>query len=1014
MMTPPLTAAEKKTSTQVSQANNLASKDYGLLLSVPTHLERNVDDDQQSTDTNYEKWDLDHYPSAGEDDVKEVTISAKAGPSGGTVTLTIEGEVESIVSPLQVGGKEVIYWTDTLKTGRYDKPNHRVITWNLPAEGDSNGILNEALFIEGVKVTTSSKAIKFIAVLTTGGKIVTKTGETGVFECDADVDSLNDHEFAFTGFDKSEDLIEKSELKISSTGPQKPGKFITNTSNSNYDDDQITDYADGFGLEEASGSNRSTISEDLKFIPLEIKLKKPYTTSARIKISYGSVSKPELSSEGLEKHGDGSKRDPYAYTANKGGLRIWNAKPNERSGGQKEVNEEGNFINTDEEYAWGVVCLTSATSSDEDVVETAQLYVEYVEAYPAQAHGKREITVTITEDDVTTTDKISVTLMPVFLLTDNNRDGYMRFEDYHDQTHKDQPYRFWINNDYDQTVGDVSNSELDNPWATTSPDCDLGWIGNACERNLEDFTRLHIQTPASYPWYLSGRVSVKLKWQKKYYGESPEIRLYSSVENDGGRKYLSTETTSLLQTYEDALTPTLGADACGIPQEKYNIDNFVYLIYEGVKEGKGRVAAELIYEGKKIGEVGALYLDIEDIRNMYEQKRIQASANFPGPDNATYSAPTGVTSVDDPRGSVLETAWDEDTDNKSYTICVHGWNNTWNAARKDEQTVFKRMWQRGFKGRYIGFYWPTYTGETTYNRSEYISWNCGVGLKRLIDSLPPDYKKNVIAHSMGNIVVGSALNLGANINNYAILNSALPAQCYDSLHTQEIAKWQNLDLTMYNSSVPLIPYYAWDENELSDDPVYGTLGYKRKVPVSSAKLVNYYLSNDEATVNAWEANHWGGEIPTYLLPLGPFVYAFIISYLDPKIVHNYNYDFGATLEYDSFGWANRALTDSYEVMSMVNQSRTKSGGAGEIRVRPSSAVKKNIDLAAFGFGARRPENQLLHSCVFTRRLCTSWSFYEWRFQHGSATIAVGFENTSFGEYQPRHFLGRLLSFSWTS
>ena len=37
-----------------------------------------------------------------------------------------------------------------------------------------------------------------------------------------------------------------------------------------------------------------------------------------------------------------------------------------------------------------------------------------------------------------------------------------------------------------------------------------------------------------------------------------------------------------------------------------------------------------------------------------------------------------------------------------------------------------------------------------------------------------------------------------------------------------------------------------------------------------------------------------------------------------------------------------------------------------------------------------------------------------RFQHGSATIAVGFENTSFGEYQPRHFLGRLLSFSWTS
>lgn len=645
-MPPLLTAAEKKTSTQVSQANNLSSLDYGLYLSVPNYLERNVDDDQQPADLSgqYEKWDLDHRPSTGEDDVLEVTISAKALPSGGTVTLTIEGEVDAIVSPLQINGREIIYWTDSIKSDRYHKENHRQITWQLPQEGDSNGILNEAMFIEGVKVTTIAKAIKFTAVLKTGGHTVTVVKDTGVFECDSDTDSLNDHEFEFAGFDKSEDQIEKSELKIANPGPQKPGKFITNTSNANFDDDQITDYADGFGLIGASGSNPDKVSTDLQFTPVEIKLKKPYTTDAYVTISYGTVSMPELSAEGLAMHGDGSKLHPYAYTANKGGLRFWNVKPDKRAGGNKQAGEGGNFIYPGKIYKWTDINKTLGTSADENVIETAQLFVEYVETYPSQAHGKREITVSITEDNVTTTDKFTVTLLPVTLAVDNNRDGYVQYGDYRDHTHKNQQYRFWVNNDSDMNGGDTSNPEVDNPWAAVSnPDCNIGAIGQTCQRNLEDFTRLHMQLDSNPIWYRSHGVTVKLKWQKYYSPEQPEIRLYETFENDGSRKYLNDDASSLTQTYEPAL-PKLGAGDCAIPDNLINTDGTVYMIYEGVKEGAGRVCAELRYNGNKIGEVGALYLDIEDIRNMYEQKRIQASANFPGPDTSTYSAPTGVAS----------------------------------------------------------------------------------------------------------------------------------------------------------------------------------------------------------------------------------------------------------------------------------------------------------------------------------------------------------------------------------
>ena len=570
--------------------------------------------------------------------------------------------------------------------------------------------------------------------------------------------------------------------------------------------------------------------------------------------------------------------------------------------------------------------------------------------------------------------------MPVMLLADNNRDGYMRFEDYLDQTHFNQSYRFWINNDSDQNGGDTSNPAEDNPWAAVTADCDLGKIGGSCQRNMEDFTRFHIYAPDQDSWYSSGLISLKLKWQKKL-TNNPELRFYPSVETDGSRKYLNDETICENQTKEVALTPVLGSGDCLIPKELYNTDGKVYLIYEGVKRGEGRITANISYESKLVGESGAIYSDTQDIRDMYKQMRVNDAAVFPEPNTETLTLPSGVSNIEDPYAAPLfyKDAWDEDTDKKSYTICVHGWDKTWYAARSDEQTVFKRMWQRGFKGRYIGFYWPTKTGKTTYNQSEYVAWNCGAAFKGLIDSLPPDYKKNVIAHSMGNIVVGSAIANGATIENYAILNSAVPAQCYNPAHSKEAARSQHLlfskmGLAPIPITIPIPPYVifksgidydAWNKPELSDDSVFGTLGYKGKIPTTSANFINYYLSTDEATVDLWEANQWGAvDIPLYL---------------DSKIVDDYTYDPTIELSYDYFGLGVRNLTDKFEVMSMVNQSRTKSAGSTSIATKalsPSSAIANNIDLAVFGFGVAGAGNDFLHECAFTRRICTSWTFYK--------------------------------------
>lgn len=67
-----------------------------------------------------------------------------------------------------------------------------------------------------------------------------------------------------------------------------------------------------------------------------------------------------------------------------------------------------------------------------------------------------------------------------------------------------------------------------------------------------------------------------------------------------------------------------------------------------------------------------------------------------------------------------------------------------------------------------------------YNTSEHRAWKYGPALAAYVASQPSYYAKNIAAHSMGNIVAGSALLSGMSIDNYALLQAAVPAGCYDA------------------------------------------------------------------------------------------------------------------------------------------------------------------------------------------------------------------------------------------
>jgi hypothetical protein len=391
--------AETTTDTQVSQANNVNPQTCGVYLSLPDYLCRNVDDDQAVEHADYEKWDIEHVPSENENDLKEVIVSGTAGPTGGTLTLEI------ISGGAKINNK---IWLDNKK-----EQEVTVLSWPVSA----NSSFSQTLYIEGYENSDSVGDVKLRA------KIICPAGigvdglnysaasaedvqETTVYEVDLDADSLNDNEdpYSASGFTDAEDKIEFSD-KILQDGLKRPGKVVLAYPKMNSDGDLVPDFADGFNLDvgERAISDLSDVTDDLKFVPVQIQLKKPFDpATATIKFEY-EVSKPEVSDEGIEITGAGTDEEPYKFTLKKGGMRLWKKKAEQRTTGSNAP--DGDFIPANEDIKWSDIASDSG--------RTATLYIEYVDTKEREAIGRKAIRSTVTAGSVNCTDEIVVTLLPM-------------------------------------------------------------------------------------------------------------------------------------------------------------------------------------------------------------------------------------------------------------------------------------------------------------------------------------------------------------------------------------------------------------------------------------------------------------------------------------------------------------------------------------------------------------------------------------------------------------------------
>ena len=525
---------------------------------------------------------------------------------------------------------------------------------------------------------------------------------------------------------------------------------------------------------------------------------------------------------------------------------------------------------------------------------------------------------------------------------------------------------FWCNEDDDQEdtkfcIAYGSETEEDDQ-NTGNHDNDDTQI--AYKRDLEDFTRLWVYLKGVHHMVKDPNpMLVGLKFKDVTEGD-PQIRLFEAYEQDGGVQYLEDENTANQQIqgqYGQAIESMFSANTVVNSQEPFIFPSEIwdeldeenykkYFLFEGVSEGKGKLQIVFLNQNQEeIGEAPPIYLEITDIKKMYERYTLGENPDFepslfPSLVGEAYPPP-------------------EEDYEQDYVLFVHGYNMpSWEKDRWAE-TVFKRLWHQNYKGRVGILKWPCTTpGCVTidgFDQSEFRAWQSGQGLEALINQLNGSYyggRVRLLAHSQGNVVAGEALRRGglgsAIVHTYVASQAAIPAHCYDDTTPSMPA-----DIIYPFPTTPNIYGNYW-QNGLAqhipavwpiDTPSYLHSDYMAGAAVN---FVNYYNPLDYAlSTNVWQTD----------------------QKLKPN--NNYHYSIGDGFQFDSIvPFDERDLQfpdDRFEIFSFAAESRSFALGAQE-GVGGVFTSEVNLNVEPFAYG----NIHLFHSAQFRSFLANRWRYWD--------------------------------------
>jgi hypothetical protein len=521
----------------------------------------------------------------------------------------------------------------------------------------------------------------------------------------------------------------------------------------------------------------------------------------------------------------------------------------------------------------------------------------------------------------------AVLLVPCDIAVDANRDGVIKLAGgpstaaAPDKTEESKPFRFWVNNDDDEADG-TENVPV------VTPDNRYAFIEG--KRDLEDFSRLHIHVGGLLEAIRNGAIQIALEWRPVE--GTPAIWVHRAESPSGSDSYLTDDQAAGRQVdgvYGVALGKAahdapLFIDASALQSLSPTNPNACFL-FDGAAEGKGEIVMTFWKAGHKIGEGPGVWIELLDVKKMYVRGHAVPDLSDQPFDHMDSWSPPAVGSAPYDNGHAFSKP---DGEEETVVVYVHGINGpggqsdaygTWQA---DSETVFKRLWHQGFKGRFASFKWLALTPAWPFkfNESEYRGWKSGQGLARFLGTLPSDYQKNLYSFSQGAIVCGSALTVyQASVQNYVMSQAAAPAGSYDA--SNEINSYT--DFLNAEATLPTPD----GTNDLGYRGCLSSLNVGGAV-VSFFNTVDYALKTGrELGINvSWEGNQISYKPNANMGALGYRTYAYDSGPpSDPFPIGQRCFLRDVYMPFNE-----RLLSDIHESMSFVARPRSEAAGASNV------------------------------------------------------------------------------------
>jgi hypothetical protein len=589
------------------------------------------------------------------------------------------------------------------------------------------------------------------------------------------------------------------------------------------------------------------------------------------------------------------------------------------------------------QYAYLGQYFTNAFTMDGNgnvTTNSAGLFSPYGEFFPMQP-GPAAL---VTMPDLDTGQRGTGVVNVIKLQTDVDHNNQMDLSfGGPDNTSQARPMVAWVNNDHDEPGSGGSLDNDLNAWGNppaNRPDYTYGAI--RCRRNLEDFFRLWAcglpKLPPSQGYTVTFTMSPS--------SGTPAINLYAAITNSAD--YLTDTNVAAAQftqiyfngqlmfDYSKKLGTISASQSYTLPLLSDGTPQYTNFLFEGAGIGVGQLTmtiSQTTAQGSNVLAQTSAWLDLRDVDDMFERVQITGVTNIP--------PASGFLTSGYNEDNFVSASSDEDT---NIVVFAHGWRmGLWDYYNFSE-SMFKRLYWQGFRGRFVAARWSTLSADDfsgpslgrdymTYNSSEFRAWESAAGLSAYFTYLKqrfPNYSINVCAHSMGNVVMAEALKLQLaagqqNIRNYVLMQAAVPASCYD---------------TSFTNYAPFIQA----EQQTPTPDIYR--GYPGSIGGAvSGSLVDFYNVNDYALAT--------GTLPWYGLWLAVSWEANQENF-KPDTGLSYYTDGTNCWYYDGVHSQRVYLTDSHEKMSFCARPRSKAVGA---QAGVGGAIQGgSVDLTAnFGF-----------------------------------------------------------------